>query len=1566
MYGHGRVGNGSKNLDLKAYFREGQDDYYASDICELVGDLHRWPHEGLHQHGKQAFARFVKFVGYDDAPKQKILAHDFPFSPPKDVSLLFATALKEDDEELAGAIKQAVNDAADHVLEHQIRNGLIKMRLKHNGREHLYDADGLVVARIWHMLNREGEAQLHPHQLFANRVKLAGRELEGAFRADLLMKDRERSDRIAQMFLAKRLRELGFGTQLTQIGGSLTFTINGIDREVVEANSTRWRQIREAAEKAGFDPDNLTYEQRALCHLKTRKWKDKIAEKEQLEILIANVDTLRLKDIRAARQEPRKESLIHALAEFRKAEKLCVDGDLILLAPHLTDEARTLALTSEYKQERALAHEASAEHLVRSGGAPHAIQEARDQAARLRALAEEDLRARTDLFARDGIRWDDPANFVDIAVELELRRAEDLDGVWTRKRIKDKVLKKCFEANVCTTIDAIEEAYERVISEIGAHRFAGQFFDGGREEADQVQMTSKALLEAERSLVELCRRGRHAFDRPLVEMEDAEAALSKWDAENQKLHGWRFKDEQAAMIRACLAQQDRVLCIQGRAGTGKTTVLGALAAIVRDSRGDKILGCATGGAPAEKLGTEALIPTSTIAGLLTRYRSANGLPAEIQDRLLDGVLVVDEAGMTGSKDMAVLLELADHFNTRVVLVGDTAQLAPVAAGRPFFEIIDRRLAKVVELKQMSRQQDPIQAEAAVHTMKKNAALGLKLLADHGQALRDSRNAIVIDAKEGAGRDIVASVLAQSEVKNETDRLALEMKVREALRESNLLGSTDQEIGDHTVAVGERIRFTSGYRKWGIAAETSARISALEGPLATLEIEGRDPLTLDLNLVKNYTYNYFRTRRHDVIHEIPDKEARQHRAAELAMNMTRAGRDVCVVASTNVDRRNLNNAIREMWRAEGRLGEDHMYEEFLDHKGHEEPRVFAEGDRVICTAKYGGGVKNGDRGSIVSIDGSVVTLALDKGREVTLDLAKYKDLDHAYAVTSYKSQGATHEGVVYLAPSSSPILSSNEAYVAMTRQKYEAHIITDNVEALAERISREQATVCALSREEHGLLMEEGHEQIPAIRKSLDEYKKREAQLLNEQFRLRSEQRLTKAESRRLNKEIVSARKAMRQYVRNVMMNLPAGVRQEMDRHLREWTEKRNDSIIQLRREVNKLRSSKPTKAEFRKELKRIRVNADKRHARYDGTLREMLVTRYDPVIRERDRVRRWAEIDKREAAQLRNRPTTSPAPEPSEPIVPSRDGVKPEQVEPAKSLFAKRMDACRRVEKRHGERDNDKRAQAGLALRRKLEGAGVPGHQIELVAAAIEGWDERREAIKGKNLGTSQNRRAMEASRDQYLEACAVALDTPAPRREIREESQPTRASDTPVLNSEIEMESSASSMRVNTAWLAKWVTPESRRRMRRLFGLEPSPEEVPSRNTIEQGETVEGLLEKDHSGVWVLTTWNGERYDASMFDDNDLSSLAGQVVELRSDEEFSPMPLGQPLYEAPPSLIGRVFDEIPSMESPDGIRYHLPREIWAQVQGQYIMLSKGVIKILDKDEYERLTARQKDLGWER
>jgi ATP-dependent exoDNAse (exonuclease V) alpha subunit len=53
------------------------------------------------------------------------------------------------------------------------------------------------------------------------------------------------------------------------------------------------------------------------------------------------------------------------------------------------------------------------------------------------------------------------------------------------------------------------------------------------------------------------------------------------------------------------------------------------------------------------------------------------------------ILVVDEAGMLGSRQMARILEVADQGNAKVVLVGDTQQLQAIEAGAALRAIIER-------------------------------------------------------------------------------------------------------------------------------------------------------------------------------------------------------------------------------------------------------------------------------------------------------------------------------------------------------------------------------------------------------------------------------------------------------------------------------------------------------------------------------------------------------------------------------------------------------------------------------------------------------------------------------------------------------------------------------------------------------------------------------------------------------------------------------------------------------------------------------------------------------------
>jgi ATP-dependent exoDNAse (exonuclease V) alpha subunit len=91
-----------------------------------------------------------------------------------------------------------------------------------------------------------------------------------------------------------------------------------------------------------------------------------------------------------------------------------------------------------------------------------------------------------------------------------------------------------------------------------------------------------------------------------------------------------------------------------------------------------VVGAALAQRAARELQDDAGIPSQTIASLLTRLRDR---PMTTLPRR--AVLVVDEAGMVSTRELAELLEHADRVHTKVVLVGDHRQLAEIDAGGAF-------------------------------------------------------------------------------------------------------------------------------------------------------------------------------------------------------------------------------------------------------------------------------------------------------------------------------------------------------------------------------------------------------------------------------------------------------------------------------------------------------------------------------------------------------------------------------------------------------------------------------------------------------------------------------------------------------------------------------------------------------------------------------------------------------------------------------------------------------------------------------------------------------------------
>ncbi len=126
---------------------------------------------------------------------------------------------------------------------------------------------------------------------------------------------------------------------------------------------------------------------------------------------------------------------------------------------------------------------------------------------------------------------------------------------------------------------------------------------------------------------------------------------------------------------------------------------------------------------------------------------------------------------------------------------------------------------------------------------------------------------------------------------------------------------------------------------------------------------------------------------------------------------------------------LNNMARKKLVERGIVGEGHLF------KTSDGERSFDAGDQVVFLRNEGSlGVKNGMIGHVVEAARNRVVAVIGEGdqrRQVTVEQRFYNNLDHGYATTIHKSQGATVDRVKVLASLS---LDRHLTYVAMTRHR----------------------------------------------------------------------------------------------------------------------------------------------------------------------------------------------------------------------------------------------------------------------------------------------------------------------------------------------------------------------------------------------------------------------------------------------------------------------------------------------------------------------------------------------------
>jgi exodeoxyribonuclease V alpha subunit len=160
-----------------------------------------------------------------------------------------------------------------------------------------------------------------------------------------------------------------------------------------------------------------------------------------------------------------------------------------------------------------------------------------------------------------------------------------------------------------------------------------------------------------------------------------------------------LEEEQQEAVRQAL--QQKVLVITGGPGTGKTTLLNSLLALLRRAKFSFVLAAPTGRAAkrmAESAGEEAM----TIHRLL-EYNPHEGGFQRSEDRPLEAdVVIIDEASMVDLALMDNLLSAIDR-HSHLVLIGDVDQLPSVGPGSVLRDLIDSGMIPVVMLRRIFRQ-----------------------------------------------------------------------------------------------------------------------------------------------------------------------------------------------------------------------------------------------------------------------------------------------------------------------------------------------------------------------------------------------------------------------------------------------------------------------------------------------------------------------------------------------------------------------------------------------------------------------------------------------------------------------------------------------------------------------------------------------------------------------------------------------------------------------------------------------------------------------------------------------
>ena len=309
---------------------------------------------------------------------------------------------------------------------------------------------------------------------------------------------------------------------------------------------------------------------------------------------------------------------------------------------------------------------------------------------------------------------------------------------------------------------------------MGAIRNAPDVVELGKDGRGEERFTTREMIEAEqrlhRAAAMMAERERHE-----VSGRNRDAALARAADRGLVLSG-----EQADALAHVTDGRDLGVVV-GYAGTGKSAMLG-VAREVWAAAGYEVRGVALSGIAAENLEGGSGIASRTTASMEHGWGQGRDLLSSRD------VLVIDEAGMVGTRQLERVLSHAADAGAKVVLVGDPQQLQSIEAGAAFRSIHERHGG--AEISEVRRQRQDWQRDATRDLATRRIGDAIQAYDTHGMvheaASREQARGELIDRWD---RDRQATPDASRIILTHTNAEVRELNeaARERMREAGNLG-----------------------------------------------------------------------------------------------------------------------------------------------------------------------------------------------------------------------------------------------------------------------------------------------------------------------------------------------------------------------------------------------------------------------------------------------------------------------------------------------------------------------------------------------------------------------------------------------------------------------------------------------------------------------------------------------------------------------------------------------------------------------------------------------------------